>query len=170
MVVAGNILWAGHSPNMAQWRGKKESVGSKTVAICYFGLQQTHLEIKCATRWIEMDRSGSHSEVAVTYAGKQNARTSTHPRALNQSSALLSIHISIVGPPDVNKLGNPILYIFQGCQSVRMKCCSLPLGKFLLSVLAQCRSSFISLSMNKCVVWPVRNDAIFRNSGIIHER
>lgn len=139
MVNAGKILRAGHSPT-----------GKKTVAICSFGLRQKHLEIKCATWWIEMDRSGSHSELAVTYACKQNTRTSTHPHAGNQSSAPLSIHISIAGPPDVNKLGNPILYIFQACQSVRMKCCLLPLGKFLLSLLAECSSSFISPSMNRC--------------------
>lgn len=145
MVFAGKILRAGGSPTA------KKNVGLKTVAVCFFGLQQKHLEIKCATWWIEMDRSGSHSELAVTYACKQNTRTSTHPHAGNQSSALLSIHISIAGPPDVNKLGNPILYIFQACQSVTMKCCLLPLGKFLLSFLAKRSSGFISPSMNRCV-------------------
>lgn len=142
MVFAGKILRAGRSP-----MGKK-NVGLKTFAICFFSLQQKHLEIKCATWWIEMDRSDSHSELAVTYACKQNTRASTHPHAGSQSSALLSIHIVIVGPPDVNKLGNLIFYIFQGCQSVRMKCCLLPLGNFLLSFLAKCSSSFPS--MNRC--------------------
>lgn len=75
----------------------------------------------------------------------------THTRTLNQFSSPLSIHISIVEPPDVNKRGNPILYIFQRCQSVRMKCCLLALGKFIPSFLAKCSSSFICLSMYKCV-------------------
>lgn len=109
----------------------------------------------------------------LSHVHANKTHTSTHPRALNQSMAPLSIHISIPGPPNVNKLGNPILYIFQGCQSVRMKCCWPPLRKFLLSILAKCRSSFISLLMTNAwgweVGWPVRYDAIFRISVSIHE-
>lgn len=81
-------------------------------------------------------------------ATRKHART--HPS--NQFSSPLSIHISIAAPHDVNKLGNPILYIFQRCQSVRMKCCLQALGKFLPSFLAECGSSFICLSMHKCGV------------------
>lgn len=83
------------------------------------------------------------------HANKTHALPHTLTLGINPRLRYQSISRSL-GPPDVNKLGNPILYIFQACQSVRMKCCLLPLGKFLLSLLAECSSSFISLSMNRC--------------------
>lgn len=107
--------------------------------------------MKCVTCWIKMDWP-AHVLRLLSHAGTQN----THTLTLWINSCLRYQSISRSLGPDVNKLGyrpnsNPILYIFHRCQSVRMKCCLLALGKFLLSFLAKCSSSFICLSMYKCV-------------------
>lgn len=128
-------------------------------------LCNTHTgKIICATCWIKMDQPASwfyffiFFEAGVTCVQTkhtlQETHTNTHAHTppSNQFSSPLSIHILIAAPHDVNKLGNPILYIFQRCQSVRMKCCLQALGKFLPSFLAECGSSFICLSMHKCGV------------------
>lgn len=94
-----------------------------------------------------MDRP-AHVLKLLSQAYAQNFRARTH--TLNQFLSPLSIHISIAWPRDANKPAytpnsNPILYIFYRCQSVRMKCCLLALGKSPLSSLAKCGSSFICL-------------------------
>lgn len=138
MVFHGNILSAGVSPSTAQWYTPLSSFRSSHW-LCF--VTRTLGKIICATWRIKMEPAAQVPRAcwSHTCAKKHNTRRlaggdTQHTPFQSIPFSAINLYLDcIVGVGVVVmwiKLNNPIPYIFQPRQSVRMKCRSQALGKF----------------------------------------